>query len=98
MILLGKKSHELNDTAAKYLDQNSTAGYFDELSNPAHRLSNPAHRLSNPAAQALKTLLSPRVPEQSRRARLYKNCACNSWGESYERHRHLESKAFAQGP
>ena len=91
MILLGKKSHELNDTAAKYLDQNSTAGYFDELSNPAHRLS-------NPAAQALKTLLSPRVPEQSRRARLYKNCACNSWGESYERHRHLESKAFAQGP
>ena len=35
MILLGKKSHELNDTAAKYLDQNSTAGYFDGLSNPA---------------------------------------------------------------
>ena len=84
MILLGKKSHELNDTAAKYLDQNSTAGYFDGLSNPA--------------AQTLKPLLSPRVPEQSRRARLYKNCACNSWGESYERHRHLESKAFAQGP
>lgn len=42
MILLGKESHELNDTAAKYLDQNSTAGYFDGLSNPAHRLSNPA--------------------------------------------------------
>ena len=84
MILLGKESHELNGTAAKYLDLNSTAGYFDGLSNPA--------------AQALKTLLSPRVPEQSRRARLYKNCACNSWGESYERHRHLESKAFAQGP
>ena len=84
MILLRKKSHELNGTAAKYLDQNSTAGYFDGLSNPA--------------AQALKTLLSPRVPEQSRRARLYKNCACNSWGESYERHRHLESKAFAQDP
>ena len=56
MILLRKKSHELNDTAAKYLDQNSTAGYFDGLSNPAHRLS-------NPAAQALKTLLSPKIPE-----------------------------------
>lgn len=84
MILLGKESHELNGTAAKYLDQNSTAGYFDGPSNPA--------------AQALKTLLSPRVPEQSRRARLYKNCMRNSWGESYERHRHLESKAFAQDP
>ncbi len=35
MILLGKESHELNGTAAKYLDQNSTAGYFDGLSNPA---------------------------------------------------------------
>ena len=56
MILLGKESHELNDTAAKYLDQNSTAGYFDELSNPAHRPS-------NPAAQALKILLSPKIPE-----------------------------------
>ncbi len=52
MILLGKESHELNGTAAKYLDQNSTAGYFDGLSNPAHRLSNPAHGPSNPAAQA----------------------------------------------
>ena len=49
MILLGKESHELNDTAAKYLDQNSTAGYFDGLSNPA--------------AQALKILLSPKIPE-----------------------------------
>ena len=53
MILLGKKSHELNDTAAKYLDQNSTAGYFDGLSNPA--------------ARALKILLSPKIPERSRR-------------------------------
>ena len=35
MILLRKKSHELNGTAAKYLDQNSTAGYFDRPSNPA---------------------------------------------------------------
>ena len=25
----------MNGTAAKYLDQNSTAGYFDGLSNPA---------------------------------------------------------------
>ena len=91
MILLGKKSHELNDTAAKYLDQNSTAGYFDGLSNPAAQAQ-------QSCAQALKTLLSPRVPEQSRRARLYKNCMRNSWGESYERHRHLESKAFAQDP
>lgn len=42
MILLGKESHELNDTAAKYLDLNSTAGYFDGSAILQHGLSNPA--------------------------------------------------------
>ena len=37
----------------------------------------------------------PRIPERSRRVRLYKNCPSNSWGESQGRYRHLKSKAFA---
>ena len=50
----------------------------------------------------LNQMLSPRLPERSRRGRIpiksSKNCPCNSWGESYKRsHLPIKSNAFATG-